>query len=127
MPTDNPFEQPMQSELPQTDPGGNPFDHPFSNEPAASQPSTPQGVVGAAKGFYDNTLGPIVNLASGIKDYAAKQFTLEGQAANQQLAQQQEDYKAQTYKEAGDHLKNGDFAGAAGQFALAIQWANRQK
>lgn len=114
---DNPFEQPLQSEMPQTDPGGNPFDHPFSNEPAAStqsQPSAPQGVVGAATGFYQNTLGPIVNLASGIKDYAANQLTPEGQAASQQLQQQQEDYKTQTYKEAGQHLKDGNFAAAAG-------------
>jgi hypothetical protein len=106
--SDNPFEQPLQSEMPQTDPGGNPFDKPFTNEPAQqTAPTAPQGVIGAATGFYNNTLGPLVNLAKGVANY-------ESTPTDPQLGRQQEDFKTNAYKEAGQHLKNGDFAGAAG-------------
>lgn len=83
------------------------------SQQSARQAQPPQRT-GFLQGVYDTTVAPIAQLATDTAGHVANQFTPEGQANNQQMAQQQEAYKRQAYQEAGQHLKSGQYMAAAG-------------
>src|SRR6266853_786321 len=89
-----------------------------------SQPTAqpaPQGIAGFGQGLYDNTLGPLVNVGKQL----TSSFTGALSPTDPQQEQARDTDKANALHEAGQHLRNGNFAAAAG--ALMSQLSTQDK
>lgn len=116
---------PQSTPAPSTQPdsGLDPFETLLAQHLQSKQQNTqaaPTGVSGFVQGLYQNTLKPVVDLASQAKADISHMTSPQGEAETQQLSQQQDAYKQQKYAEAGDRLKSGDILGAAGSLLSLV-------